>query len=263
MTKLKFLKLKKLSLYWLKRLFRIKRLARYFPIIVVIALTLGFTFFTIADLWLTTPVLALPTDTQSTKGTLVIDKNTNQIVSNYTQKSNLQPVSIYTIPQNLIQAVLTLEDQNFFQNPSAIPWSSILKVNLECLAKSSDCRGGSGIVQQLVKNVSGDDSPTFGRKINELFLSLKLSQKVSREVILEAYLNNVFYGQNSYGVQTASQTYFDHAVSAKDSSQKYLLSDSKACFLASLLQSPNIYSKSVFGENNSTSAFASRIDFCL
>jgi membrane peptidoglycan carboxypeptidase len=233
------------------------------PIFIIAILSFSFIFSTVLDLWLSTPLLALPINNNENPGSLILDKNTNQTIAAYPGKSKYESVSIYNLPQNFIKAVLTLEDKNFFENPTAIPWTSMAKVSFDCATKHDNCRGGSGIVQQLVKNVSGNDSPTLKRKIDELFLSLKLGQSVSKQTILETYLNSVYYGQNSYGVETASKTYFNHSALAKDNSGKYLLSDTKACFLASLLQSPDAYSKSIFKDQDQNSVFLSRITFCL
>ncbi|MEI6728358.1 MAG: transglycosylase domain-containing protein [bacterium] len=246
---------------------RFKVFLAYFVKVLRIALILLFlpifVSFVFLDLWLDTPSIADSLSSKENNGSLIVDKNTNQVIASYPGQSKYESVSIYKMPENLIKAVLTLEDKNFFDNPAGIPWTSLVKVNVDCATSSSDqCRGGSGIIQQLVKNTKADDSRTINRKVTELFLSLKLSQNVSKQRVLEAYLNNVYYGQNSYGVETASKTFFGHSVIATDSDGKFFLSDTKACFLASLLQSPDGYSQSLFVNNNPDTRFADRINFC-
>jgi membrane peptidoglycan carboxypeptidase len=236
---------------------------KFFRISLIVLFIPFFLSFVFLDLWLDTPSIEDNINSNENNGSIIIDKNTNQIIASYPGQSKYESISIYKMPENLIKAVLSLEDKNFFDNPAGIPWSSLIKVNVDCLAGASDqCRGGSGIVQQLVKNTKGDDSRSINRKVTELFLSLKLSQNVSKQTLLEAYLNNVYYGQNSYGVETASKKYFGHSVASIDETGKYLISDTKACFLASLLQSPDTYSQALFVINNPDTRFADRINFC-
>lgn len=246
---------------------RLKVFLAYFVkvlrIVLIILFLPIFTVFVFFDLWLDTPSIADNIISNENNGSVIVDRNTNQVIASYPGQAKYESVSIYKMPENLIKAVLTLEDKNFFDNPAGIPWTSLVKVNVDCATSSLDqCRGGSGIIQQLVKNTKADDSRTINRKVTELFLSLKLSQNVSKQRVLEAYLNNVYYGQNSYGVETASKTYFGHSVIATDSTGKFFLSDTKACFLASLLQSPDSYSQSLFTSNNPDTRFADRINFC-
>jgi membrane peptidoglycan carboxypeptidase len=167
-------------------------------------------------------------------------------------------VKIDRIPEVMQLAIVGLEDENFYYNPDGIPYSSIAKAILECLQSLvKDCRGASGLTQQLVKNVQQDAEGTTDRKIRELFTAIKLyqegttvgGQKLNKSDILELYLNWVPFGRNSSGIQQASRSYFGHDIDAREDPNNpespYLLNPPKACFLASLVQQQSIFSASI------------------
>src|SRR5699024_5507722 len=94
-------------------------------------------------------------------------------------------------------------------------------------------RGGSTITQQLARDLYLNDETTLDRKIKEAYIALKMNEALTKDEILEIYLNRIFLGQNSYGIQSASQTYF-----SKDVSE---LTIGEAAALASLPQAPSEY----------------------
>ncbi len=152
------------------------------------------------------------------------------------------------IPKNMQLAIIALEDEKFYFNETGIPWSNIAGAAVQCLTSGGDkCRGGSGISQQLVKNLTGDKDPTIDRKIRELFTAIKLNQENPHDKILDTYLNTIPFGRNAYGVQEAAKSYFDKDIKN--------ISTPEACYLAALVQQPTTYSTSI--EKRNTEEFDS------
>ena len=186
-------------------------------------------------------------------------------------------VTIDKIPEVMQLAVLGLEDENFYYNDVGIPWSNIAGAGVECFKSAgSDCRGGSGISQQLVKNVTDQRDSNVDRKVKELFTAIKLynegtkkdGKKVNRSDILELYLNWVLFGRNSYGVQQASKAFFGHSIDARekpeDLASPFLLTPAKACYLAALVQQPSKFTLSIDKPDSPTfKEYTNRKDFCL
>jgi len=142
------------------------------------------------------------------------------------------------IPKQMQLAIIALEDEKFYYNATGIPWTNMLGAAAKCLTSAGDdCRGASGISQQLVKNLTGDNESTINRKIRELFTAMKLNQENPHDKILDAYLNTVPFGRNAYGVQEAAKSYFDKDVKN--------ISTPEACYLAALVQQPTTYSLSI------------------
>ncbi len=162
-------------------------------------------------------------------------------------------VSIERIPRSMQLATVAIEDRFFYYNDDGIPWQNIAGALVDCvLGGFKGCRGGSGLSQQLVKNVTGDDNLSTDRKIRELFTAIKMNREggadgkeISKDDVLTAYLNISFFSRNSLGVQQASRAYFGHDVDAKGENGEYLLTPPKACYLASLVQSPTTYSNAI------------------
>ena len=136
-----------------------------------------------------------------------------------------------TIPDMVKQAFISAEDKNFYTH-TGYDLRGIGAAVVDCVAsKGRGCRGGSTITQQVMKNflLSGDRQAE--RKIKELILAARAEEALSKEKILELYLNEIFLGQNSYGVAAASQTYFNKTLEE--------LSPGEAAYLASLPKSPS------------------------
>jgi membrane peptidoglycan carboxypeptidase len=142
------------------------------------------------------------------------------------------------IPKEFQLAVIALEDENFYQNDQGIPWTNLVGASARCLLSVGDeCRGASGISQQLIKNITDDDERSIDRKVRELFTAVKLNQNSSKTEILEKYLNWVPFGRNAYGAQQATQSYFN-----KDVKNINIV---EACYLASMVQLPTYFESGV------------------
>ncbi len=137
------------------------------------------------------------------------------------------------IPDSVKYATIALEDQDFYSH-HGIKFSSIVRAVLKDIVGRSTAQGGSTITQQFVKKAMLTDEKTFSRKIKEVILSLELETKYSKDEILEMYLNQIPYGSNAYGIEAASQTFFNK--NARD------LTLDEASLLAALPQAPTYYS---------------------
>ncbi|MCL2076891.1 MAG: penicillin-binding protein [Oscillospiraceae bacterium] len=140
-------------------------------------------------------------------------------------------VDIDDIPQHLVDAVVANEDNRFFEH-EGVDWYATTGVMVHALM-GGDVRGGSTITQQLVKNVTGDDRVSVGRKLREIFRAIGLEHKYTKIDILESYLNRVSFGGNSSGVGSAAWYYFDKDVGE--------LTIAEAALMAAVLPSPHFY----------------------
>ncbi len=138
--------------------------------------------------------------------TQIFDKN-GDVVANIYDKRNRLYAPYKEIPPRLIEAVVAIEDTAFFEHSGVNP-EAILRAIIKAIKYGKVKEGASTLTQQLVKNTILTPEKTLKRKINEALLSLKLETQLSKEQILERYLNEIFYGHNYYGVKTAAQGYF-------------------------------------------------------
>jgi len=139
-------------------------------------------------------------------------------------------VTIDQIPQVVINAVIAAEDRDFFEHDGVDPVGITRAALSDIRGNSASRQGGSTITQQYVKNTYLSDERTLTRKIREAVMAIKLEQEISKEQILENYLNTIYFGRGAYGVQAASQAYFDKNVGE--------VSLPEAALLAGLVRSP-------------------------
>ena len=125
------------------------------------------------------------------------------------------------VPIHVRDAVLAAEDRGFYHDPVVSPrgLARAIWVNL----RGGATQGGSGIIQQYVKVAYLNPRQTLSRKINELFIAIKLSQQKSKDWIFEQYLNTVYFGRGAYGIQAASEAYFGKAIRALTPAEGALL----------------------------------------
>ena len=146
---------------------------------------------------------------------------------------NRQILPLAKIPLRLRYAVMAAEDRHFYSNKAFSP-SGMARALLNNLKSGSlNGEGGSTITQQYAKTAFLTPSRTIQRKIKELVISLKLENALSKDQILENYLNTIYFGRGSYGVQTAAQQYFN-----RNANQ---LTISQSAVIASILRSPGLY----------------------
>ena len=137
------------------------------------------------------------------------------------------------IPNHLKESVIAMEDQNFYSHYGISPMSIIRAVFVNIFSGEFK-QGGSTITQQLVKNTFLTPEKTLMRKIKEWVLAVKVELKYSKDEILNFYLNQVPFGSNAYGIEAASQTYFDKRAEN--------LNIAESAYLAGMLQAPTRYS---------------------
>jgi 1A family penicillin-binding protein len=162
----------------------------------------------------------------------IYDINGKPIASIH-DEANRDVVPLNKISPDLKRAVLAIEDSNFYThkgiNPGGI--ARALLVNLE---KGKTVEGGSTMTMQLVKNLFLSPKREFSRKIAEAVMAIRLEQIFKKEQILELYLNQVYWGHNLYGVETAAESYFNKS-SAK-------LNLAEGAMMAGLISAPEEYS---------------------
>lgn len=166
---------------------------------------------------------------EMSQNSTIVDEDGNEVDSIAT-KEYREIVDYDKIPAHLKQAFVAVEDERFYKHPGLDP-QSIIGSAVENFKAGGIVRGGSTITQQLARNTYLDNDQTYERKIREIYLALEIEKNLSKDEILGAYLNRVFMGQNSYGVQAAAKTYFDKDVSELNLAQ--------CAALAGIVQSPS------------------------
>lgn len=162
------------------------------------------------------------------ESTKVYDKDNNIILELGIEQRDI--VEYKDISSNMINAITSIEDEKFFEH-NGIDYKRIVAALFKNVQNLDYTEGASTITQQLVKLSFLSTDKTLERKVKEIFLSIELEEKISKEEILEAYLNKVLFGGRIYGVEKASHYYFNK--SAKD------LNYEESAILAGIIQSPN------------------------
>ena len=143
-----------------------------------------------------------------------------------------QSIQFNDLPKNLINAVIVTEDKRFFIHPG-VDLKGIIRASYVNLKAGRIVQGGSTITQQLAKNLFLTPERSFTRKLHELILSFWLEMRFSKEQLLSIYLNRVYLGSGTYGVQAASEKYFNKKVEE--------LNLYECALIASLLKAPSKY----------------------
>jgi penicillin-binding protein 1A len=149
----------------------------------------------------------------------------------FIERRILTPVA--DIPERLRRAVIAVEDIRFFEHPG-LDYIGMLRAAWTNVRRGGKVEGASTITQQLARSLFLSSERTFDRKVRELILAYKMELVLTKEQILELYLNQIYFGQGAYGVASAAQTYFGKDLSA--------LTIGESAFLAGLPKSPNHYS---------------------
>ncbi len=175
----------------------------------------------------------------NSQATIIQYSNGEEIGRIGTQNRQILPIA--QIPINMRNAVLAAEDRKFYSN-QAFSVTGIARALINNLKSGSlNGEGGSTITQQYAKTAFLTSSRTIERKIKELIIAMKLENALSKDQIFENYLNTIYFGRGSYGVQTASQQYFNRNVDQ--------LTLSQTAVIASILRSPGYYDPSLSEEN--------------
>lgn len=171
-------------------------------------------------------------DRDIAQSTRIYDRD-NKLLYSFHGEENRTVVKSGEIADYVKKATVAIEDKHFYQH-SGIDVGGVFKaIARKVLGRRSQLAGGSTITQQYIKNALLSNERSLSRKVKELILSLEIEQIYSKDEILTGYLNQIPYGNNAYGIETAAKTYFDK--SAKD------LTLSEAAFLAAIPQAPSYY----------------------
>ncbi len=173
------------------------------------------------------------TERITTHPTRIYDRSGKVLLYEMYNEVKVTPVPLEIIPKHLINAIITAEDANFYHH-IGIDFKAILRAILFDLKLKAPVQGGSTISQQLIRSSFLTREKTLKRKIREIILTLEIERRYSKDQILEFYLNQVSFGSNIYGVEQASQTFFNKSV------QDITLEESAV--LAGLIRAPSYLS---------------------
>jgi penicillin-binding protein 1A len=143
-----------------------------------------------------------------------------------------EPATLEEIPKHLINATIAKEDRRFWQH-SGVDWRGTARALWVNLTEGDIKQGGSTLTQQLARNVFLTQQRTVARKIQEIILAQEMERRLTKERILELYLNQVYYGNGAYGVKAAARVYFNKPL------EKLTLAE--CALLAALPQRPSGY----------------------
>lgn len=133
-----------------------------------------------------------------------------KLLAEYGEKRR-SPIKLEQVPKDLINAIIAIEDRRFFQHPG-VDLRGILRATVHLLMKGNKEQGGSTITMQVARNFFLTRKKTYLRKINEILLALKIEQELSKNEILELYLNKIYFGKRAYGIAAAAEVYYGSLV---------------------------------------------------
>ena len=175
---------------------------------------------------------------QFIESTKIYDHSGEVLLYNIYGEEKRTIIDMESVPEQLIQAVITAEDRSFYEH-HGIDYRGVMRAILVNFKLKKPAQGGSTITQQLIRSSFLTMSKTAERKIREIILTIELERKYTKDQIMEWYLNQVPFGSNAYGVEAASQTYFKKSVQE--------LSLEESAILASLVCGPSRLSP--YGKN--------------
>ncbi|NED95971.1 penicillin-binding protein [Phytoactinopolyspora alkaliphila] len=172
-----------------------------------------------------------PNDFSTSEATIVYYDDGETELGRFSAE-NREVLDSEAIPESLKLAVVAAEDRSFYENPG-FSVSGITRAAIDQIRGTGAGGGGSTITQQYVKNYYLTQDQTWSRKLQEIVIAVKIDQDIDKDQIITNYLNTIWFGRGAYGVQTASQAYFD--VNASD------LDLAQSAALAAILRSPARY----------------------
>lgn len=223
-----------------------QRIVRAIAKIALVGLGLFLVFVGIMLIWiatLKTPEFTEFTDRIIAHSTKIYDRTGEVLLYDVHESIQRTVVPIEDVSPHIIDAVVAIEDRKFYEHKGidtrgiirAIVYTGLSKVGI----RKARVQGGSTLTQQVLKNTLLTNDRTIKRKMKEWFLALKLEKVLTKEEILEHYLNEAPYGGSLYGIETASQAFF-----AKPASDVTI---AEAAYLAAIPNAPTFYSP--YGQN--------------
>jgi penicillin-binding protein 1A len=161
----------------------------------------------------------------------MFDRYGNKMATLFYDQNRVQ-VPLDRVPDTVVEAIIAVEDENFYQH-KGVNVRSILRAASANLEEGGVSQGGSTITQQVVKNSIVGDDQDLKRKLREAFLAVELEEQMTKDEILERYVNTIYFGNGAYGVQAAAELYFGKDVET--------LEWVEAALLAALIRNPNDY----------------------
>lgn len=155
----------------------------------------------------------------------------NEAIIKIKSQENFTPID--EIPLTFINAMVAVEDKRFY-NHTGVDFIGVVRAIINNFKAKSMVEGGSGITQQLVKNIYFMNDNTITRKVAEVFVAIELEKKLSKREILELYFNVIYYGNGYYNIYDASMGYFNKPPSK--------LTNYEATLLAGIPNAPSVYS---------------------
>ena len=154
------------------------------------------------------------------------------LLTEFHAEENREIVPFNKMSKNIKDAIISVEDKRYYEH-QGVDYKRIIGAFIADVKSGEIVQGGSTITQQYVKNVYFNPEQTLRRKINEALIAVQIERNYTKDKILEMYLNTIFFGAGSYGIEKASQTYFGISAEQLDVPQ--------AALLAGLVRAPEIY----------------------
>ena len=164
-----------------------------------------------------------------------------QLYEKINTSTDRQWATLDEIPDSLIHAAIAIEDQRFYEH-QGVDWITTVKACANMFFGGSDTFGGSTITQQLIKNLTGDNSVTVQRKVEEIFRAQKYERANDKDTIMEWYLNTVYFGKLKYGVKSAAMYYFGKELNE--------LTVAESASLIAITNNPSLYNPYNHPKNN-------------
>ncbi|MFQ3610881.1 MAG: PBP1A family penicillin-binding protein [Fimbriimonadales bacterium] len=209
-----------------------KRLVAYLSLVVLTLMLGGITFvavlyYQVAQMM---PAVTVIENYKPRQASLIYASDGTQLAR--LAEEYREPVELAQIPEHLINATIAKEDRRFWQH-RGVDWRGTARALWVNLTEGDIRQGGSTLTQQLARNVFLSQRRTFSRKVQEIILAQEIERRLSKERVLELYLNQVYYGNGAYGVKAAARVYFNKSLDK--------LTLAECALLASLPQRPSAY----------------------
>lgn len=177
-------------------------------------------------------VTASTQDTFRSNQTSIVYAADGSVISMLKGSKESYYITIDEMPIAAISAIVSIEDKKFFRH-DGVDYKALVRAVKALIENGEVTQGGSTITMQLARNVFISQEKTWQRKVEEIFIAWNLEEKYSKEQILEFYLNNIYFGNGYYGLQSASRGYFNRDVDE--------LSLSEIAFLCAIPNNPTLY----------------------
>ena len=141
-----------------------------------------------------------------------------------------EPVNLPDLPKHVTQAVLAAEDKRFYDHSGVDPWSA-LRIGKNIVTGEKNPTGGSTITMQLAKKLFSASERKFSRKVQDVAIAIQLEKRYTKDQILELYLNQIYYGEQAYGLNAAAMIYYGKKAEDLDLAE--------AATIARCIQSPS------------------------